>query len=258
MGGTLEVSSQINQGSTFWFEAQFITIDKEISLESSIETKNILGYQGQVQTILLIDDQPENLVILETMLESLGFETVVVTNGQEGINIAKKSPPQCIITDILMPVKDGIDTVSEIRNSSELMNIPIFAISTDESFQKKAGCAGCDEFLTRPIEEGKLVTLLQNYLQLEWILDPTCTQNGAASIEDTKESDQIPDLPADEIDRLYELAMLGSMKKIKEQANYLENLDDNYISLARQLRQLADSFEEKAIFELIEKIHANH
>ena len=126
----------------------------------------------------------------------------------------------------------------------------------DESFQKEAGSIGCDEFLTRPIEEEKLVLLLQNHLQLEWIIDSASTQNEDINVEDINESDQIPDLPAEEIDKLYELAMLGSMKKIKEQANYLEKLDNNYIYLARQLRQLADSFQEKAIFELIEKIHA--
>lgn len=254
MGGKLEVTSQLNQGSTFWFEVPFKTLDREVISDSSMEIQNIIGYQGQTQRILLIDDRAENLIVLENMLESLGFETVVAINGQQAIKIAKKFPPQCIITDILMPVKDGIDTVSEIRQNPKLINIPIFAISVDESQQEKARVVGCNEFLIKPIKEQKLVELLQNHLKLEWIIDTNQSDSIILNNQEIEKSKNLPDLPAEEIEKLYELAMLGSMKKIKQQAKYLEKLDDKYADFAKQLRHLADSFQEKAIFNLITNI----
>ena len=255
MGGKLEVTSQLNQGSTFWFEASFRTIDKKINSSSSIETKNIIAYQGQTQRILLVDERPENLIVLENILNSLGFETLIVTNGQQAIDVARTFLPQCIITDILMPVKDGIDPVTKMRQNPELMKIPLLAISVDKSQQKIAQLAGCDEFLTRPIAEQKLVKFLQNYLKLEWIVAETQTDSRYSHSQESTESQNLPELPAEQIEKLYELALLGSMKKIKEQAIYLEQLDKNYAALARQLRHLADNFQEKAIVDLIENIY---
>ena len=254
MGGKLQVKSQVDRGSTFWFEAPLKTIDGKINSGTLIETKKIIGYQGQTQRILLIDDQPESLIILKNMLESFGFELLTITNSQKAINVINKFQPQCIITDILMPAKNGIDLVSEIRQNQKLINIPIFAISVDDSQQEMVRVVGCNEFLTRPIEEQKLVKLLQNYLNLEWIIDTTLTNSEETNSQEFKTIEQIPDLPVEQIEKLHELVMIGSMKKIKEQAKILEEMDNKYSSLANQLTNLADDFEEKGLEDLIKSI----
>ncbi|MEL7010878.1 MAG: hybrid sensor histidine kinase/response regulator, partial [Cyanobacteria bacterium J06588_4] len=94
---------------------------------------------------------------------------------------------------------------------------------------------------------------LQHYLQLEWIYE--LAESDITNLFN-RSGNYIPDLislPPEEIEILYELAMLGSMKKIRERAVYLGELDSQYIPLANQLKDLANSFQEKAIINLIEE-----
>lgn len=76
---------------------------------------------------------------------------------------------------------------------------------------------GCDDFLPKPVQEAELLAALQSHLQLEWIYEEVAEFNLEDSI--ASESPELPtNLPPEEVEILYELAMLGSMKKIRERA----------------------------------------
>ena len=154
--------------------------------------------------------------------------------------------PDCILTDLVMPVKTGFEAVKEIRQISDIQDVMIIAIfaSVLDLDRAKSCLIGCDFFLSKPVDEQNLLDLLQEYLQLDWIYE---------DLENTVAANTLIVPPPEEMEILYELAMLGSMKKILERAIYLEQLDEQYAPLAIKLQELAQDFQEIAIVNLVKQ-----
>ncbi len=253
MGGTLEVQSELGKGSTFWFEIVLPVIDSVKNSKQLVQQKNILGYKGEQRKLLVVDDKLENRQLLKSMLSPLGFEIILGEDGQQAIELAQQTNPDCILTDIVMPNKNGFEAVTEIRTIPELVDVPIIAISASVTVEEKQKSidVGCNHFLPKPINEIKLLTVIAQLLNLDWLYDEPA--NLSANTSDSSNLKPLVMPPAEELETLYELAMLGSMRKIRDRANYLEELDSQYAPLATELKNLAQGFQEKAIIDLIEK-----
>ena len=261
MKGELQVKSELGVGSTFWFDVSLPVVETLISKEQlQTDTCQIVGYQGERKSILVVDDKEENRLVLQNMLEPLGFEILLGNNGQEEIDLAQEKQPDCILTDLVMPVKTGFEAVKEIRHIAELKDIIIIAISASvlDMDRQKSRHIGCDSFLAKPVDEKELYAVIKEFLDLEWIYEEITEAKPEVAAETP--ASKPPDLvvpPTKEMEVLYELAMLGSMKKIRERAFYLEELDPQYLAFADKLKNLAQGFQEKAIVNLIEQYLPN-
>ena len=114
--------------------------------------------------ILLIDDDPEVGSTTQWLLEEVGFIVSVVMNGQEGLHLQRAEPADVVVTDIYMPEKDGIETISEFRE--EFPRVPIVVITGGG----KAGNAdhlfvarelGVHEVLSKPFDPEKLIAVIR-------------------------------------------------------------------------------------------------
>ena len=251
MNGELQVKSEKGSGSNFWFEIILPLV--EVALQTEENSKPVVGYQGERRTLLVVDDKRENRLVMASMLEPFGFEVILAENGQQEIDKAQENQPDLILTDLVMPVKTGFEAVAEIREIPAVKHIPIIAVSASVFIddQTKSQIAGCDAFLPKPVDERKLLALLQEQLQLEWVYE----QEEVAETESQHIDEEKPLVapPADELEVFYELAMLGSMKDIRDRALQLEEQDDKYISFSRKLQSLAKGFEDEKIVALIEQ-----
>ncbi|NEP14663.1 MAG: response regulator [Symploca sp. SIO2C1] len=170
MGGQLKVESELGKGSNFWFELTLDVVETASEAEHDISGK-VLNYKGKQRRILVVDDQPENRLLLLNMLEPLGFEVVTAENGQQGVTIATEYRPDLILTDLFMPVQTGFTMVTVLREMPAINDVPIIALSASafSVVMAETQRIGCDAFLSKPIEEEELLALLEQYLQLEWV-----------------------------------------------------------------------------------------
>lgn len=251
MGSELSVQSELGQGSSFWFTITLPVVETLTQSETKQNTRQIKGYTGKRCKILVVDDKHENRLVLLNMLEPLGFEVVVADDGQQEVELAHKMCPDLILTDLVMPIKSGFEAVQEIRQLPEIKDVVIIAVSASVFGMEpqKWKIAGFDAFLPKPIDEQQLLVLLQQHLQLEWIYEEILAPEQLQIVSNAEFV--VP--PLEEIEILYELAMLGSMRRICERATYLEELDQKYIPFANNLKELAQDFQEKAIVALVGK-----
>ncbi|MEM9542157.1 MAG: ATP-binding protein [Cyanobacteria bacterium P01_E01_bin.42] len=254
MGGEIQVKSELGRGSNFWFEVEFPVVDAQITSPREVAGK-IIGYRGERRTILVVDDKNENRLVLSDMLEPLGFTIELAEDGKQEIEKTQQIQPDLILTDLVMPVMSGFEAIQEIRKIPAVQDTPIIAISASvlDMDRKRSRISGCQDFLSKPVEEEKLLALMAEYLHLEWLYEDV---PASSTIKDENQGQTTGDFiipPAEEMEILYELAMIGSMKKIRDRATYLETLDEKYMPFANRLKDLAHGFQEEEIVALIEK-----
>ncbi len=90
---------------------------------------------GSVKRILIIDDEPTALEVLEKILEMEGYEVVRASSGREGVIIFEQNPCDLVITDMVMPGQDGLQTILELRNVEP--DLPIIAMSGGGAISKE-------------------------------------------------------------------------------------------------------------------------
>jgi diguanylate cyclase (GGDEF)-like protein/PAS domain S-box-containing protein len=117
--------------------------------------------------ILLIDDTPENLFLLATALEA-EFDLQLAASGPEGVKLAKASPPDLILLDIMMPEVDGYETFRRFRNVPALVNTPIIFVTAISDLESEvAGLAlGAADYITKPIKVELVRHRIRNILRL--------------------------------------------------------------------------------------------
>lgn len=117
-------------------------------------------------SILTVDDSPSIRVALKIALTNAGYSVAEAGNGAEGIEKAKASVFDLIITDLNMPVMDGLTMIEEMRRMPGQMGVPIVFLTTesDESLKARAKAAGATGWLTKPFDPDQLVRVAKKVL----------------------------------------------------------------------------------------------
>ena len=117
--------------------------------------------------ILLVDDEPDILEILEYNLTSEGYQVEKAKNGVEALKITADWKPHLVLLDVMMPEMDGIETCEQLRKKSNLPNLAIvFLTARSEDYSQVAGLdAGADDYITKPIKPKVLVSKIKAILR---------------------------------------------------------------------------------------------
>ncbi len=115
--------------------------------------------------ILIVEDVDVNLQLLIQLLED-DYEIVSAIDGQQGVNLAISARPNLILMDMSLPVMDGWVATREIKSNPALSHIPVIGLSAHamNGDRQKALEAGCDEYLTKPVDEVLLFDAIERLL----------------------------------------------------------------------------------------------
>ncbi|MBD2179170.1 PAS domain S-box protein [Pseudanabaena sp. FACHB-1998] len=260
MGSTLQVKSELNQGSRFWFDLELPkvdTIDLQVnkSNSSSDNYGKITGYKGRRLTILVVDDRRVNRVVIKHLLEPLGFTVLEADNGYSGISIAQTNAVDAIIADMVMPELDGFEMTRRLRIKPEFQQIPILALSASilEVEKLKSINAGCNDFLAKPIDSAMLLDKLQEHLQLSWIYEDLLPP-----IKSVTNSDDRLVIPIEsELEEIFKALEVGDFSAIEQESRRISQLDPQYQGFADRLLALVKDFDEQAIIQLLQDLTNN-
>ncbi|NEO35694.1 MAG: response regulator [Moorea sp. SIOASIH] len=256
MGSHIKVESTYDKGSVFSVDLDLPTTTVMVH-KNQIYTNTIVGFQGKVRKIVVVDDKPENRSVIVNFLQPIGFELLEASNGVEGLEKARECNPDLIITDLVMPVMDGFEMMRRIRSSEQLTQILVIAISASvyELEQQPSQDIGWSDILSKPVKIEELLGKLKQHLQLEWVYeqyDPGLSKIKIESAEKVQPDATVPP-PDDVLAELYDLAKKGNMFAITKTAENLKQLDDKFVPFAHTISNYANEFQLKKIRILIEK-----
>lgn len=254
--GKIKVSSQPGNGSRFSVQfpvkrevfeqdpqAEFILTDSRQNTTTSFETPIIQPETASADnaqpvnnknalTILIVEDNPE----LRNFLHNILTDKYIITeasNGQEGLEQALQKIPDLIISDVMMPVMDGLDMVKNIKENRNICHIPIILLSAKSSLDDRiAGLEqGIDDYITKPFSATYLKTRITSLLQQRQMLQEIYLENLVNPAKEKQLPEQHVLSPSQpQITPFDELFMQQVMEYMEEQMDNPELTIDDFAS----------------------------
>jgi CheY-like chemotaxis protein len=114
-------------------------------------------------TVLVVEDFADNRFMMRRLLEMSGYHVIEAVNGKEAVEMAERDRPDLILMDLSLPQLDGLDATRRIRELDGLERVPIVAVSAHDTsdFHADALAAGCNEYITKPIDFDQLEATLK-------------------------------------------------------------------------------------------------
>lgn len=115
--------------------------------------------------VLVVEDVEMNRDLLEQLLED-DYDVVTAEDGAAGVEAARRERPDIVLMDLSLPVMNGWDATRAIKADTDLQEIPVIAVTAHamQGDEESARAAGCDDYLTKPIDEDLLFAMLGKYL----------------------------------------------------------------------------------------------
>lgn len=160
MGSELQVISELQKGSKFFFELDdvVVKIDEHYTENQRPVAEQISG------NVLIVEDNNINMAIVKTMLSKWGLNTMEAHNGEEAVEIAQKHPFDIILMDLQMPVMDGYEATRLIRKHNKDVKIIALTASAMIDTIERAKESGMDDYISKPFQPSDLRTKVETYL----------------------------------------------------------------------------------------------
>ena len=224
-GGTIEVQSTLDEGSSFSFTLNFLKTNEIVSEENaSFKVDEAIKHV----CILVVEDIELNQLLMKTILDDFEFECDIAANGKIAIEKMEQNKYDLILMDLQMPIMNGFEATQHIREVMK-SNIPIIALTADVTTVdvKKCREAGMNDYVSKPVDEQLL------YSKMAELLRPKSDRNSERK-----------ELKSEEIKRCIDLSYL--MKRTKSNSRLMLEIMNIYVEQTPTLvDSMLKSLEEK-------------
>jgi len=254
MQGTVSVKSELGKGSLFQVTLPVQSVDEKTIL--NIPTSSRSHITGIVTTakqkkyrILIVEDQFENRLLLQRLLESVGYEVQVALNGQEGVEQFTRWEPDFIWMDRRMPVMGGIEATQQIRKLSGGDKVKIVAVTASVFDQDRKAFmdAGANDIVNKPYTNDDIFSCMAKYLDVEYIYADESNAEDKIQSADISQQ-QLSNIPEQ---LLTELREAVTSLDVEQSIAIIEQIIPIDEPLAAKLQQLVENFEFEILLESI-------
>ncbi|MEA2640429.1 MAG: adenylate cyclase, partial [Chloroflexota bacterium] len=190
--------------------------------------------EAAARTILVVDDVPANVALLQRMLRPLDYRVVVAVNGEDALERVAAEQPDLVLTDIVMPIMDGFALCRHLRSDPATRLLPVIMLTgSGEQEKLKAIEAGADDFVPKPFHQAELLARIKSLLRVKTYQDQIQVQAGVLA------------------EQAHELAELNQTleDRVKQQLAELERLHQLRRFLSPQLAELVMSSGGEALLQ---------
>ncbi|MBV8705370.1 MAG: response regulator, partial [Acetobacteraceae bacterium] len=143
--------------------------------------------------ILIVDDVPANVRLLEAKLAAEYYQVATARDGLEALSMARRWQPDLILLDVMMPGMDGLECCQRLKHDANTAHIPVIMITALHAVPERVAAlvAGADDFLSKPVEIGTLMARVRSLVRLKRLLDEwraRCVTARALGLEDGGEA----------------------------------------------------------------------
>jgi len=171
LGGRLSLTSEVGKGTTF---SLMIPAGLDVSKQPTLDRSDIAVQANAVEqpnlrlrfsgSILVVEDNPTNQMLIKQLLKKMGFEVTTAEDGNEALQKTLTHSFDMIFMDLQMPNMDGYEATRAMRENGVTIPIVALTASTMSGDEGKCICAGCNDYLSKPINRKELLKTIQKYI----------------------------------------------------------------------------------------------
>ena len=258
LGGTIELESEVGKGSLFRVRLP-AEIAKAAEVKPHIDDKpRVIGLAPTQKTwrILVADDNWENLLLLKSVLEEVGFFVLEAKNGKEAVAAFKKESPDFVWMDMRMPAMDGYEAVRQIRQCSDSDTVPIIAITASAFGEQRQEilAAGCNDMVIKPFRAHEIFEMMGRFLDIEYIYEPEEEAAPDREREVELTSSRLADLPEELLHDLREATLALNREAALE---VIARIAGQAPEVAADLRELVNNYQMTKLRNRLGEVKAN-
>jgi signal transduction histidine kinase/CheY-like chemotaxis protein len=254
MGGEILVRSVPGEGTTFTVKL-LLSEARHDAHQPAAVPRLISGYAGPRRKILMVDDDPFHLNLLQDLLKPLSFTLFVARDGRSCLQLAAECKPDLALVDISMPDMTGWEVARQLREMSGLESLKIMIVSANaHEYSPGGGGSAHDAFIMKPVDIHLLIERVGTLLGLQWLYEPVKAPEEPRAVAPVM---LLPDRSRHHLDDLYRLGSIGHVRGIEAKLRELETEDAANRALAAELRKLVMSFDLKGYMSVLEAMRKN-
>tara|TARA_R110001592_G_scaffold227648_2_gene483903 strand:+ start:407 stop:3772 length:3366 start_codon:yes stop_codon:yes gene_type:complete len=234
MGGEISLSSIVGQGSTFNFKLMLFKLHKDPK-EPELNKSEVIGYNGDKQTVLVVDDNKNQRELMFNLLEPIGFKVLLAEHAQQGFELLQENDIDLILMDVQMPDINGWQMVKSIREQHYQMPVLMVSANARDAEYNLQAEGYHNGYIAKPLNLDALLGKIAQLLNLQWQYKNTDNLAPSETIKHNK-----PTVTSEQYQALIALAEIG----------YLSGFKDKFAEIEAQYHYPEDSASQ--ILEYVE------
>jgi PAS domain S-box-containing protein len=250
--GEITFSSLEGVGTTFRLNVPIGEVDRVYSLAESCKLRVIgLAPTCNVRRVLVVDDEPENCLLLTSMLSEIGFETNEAVDGKSSLELFDRWKPDLVLMDARMPGMDGYEAIRQIRRRKSGNTIPIIAVSASafEEDRKRMIECGADDFLAKPVRLDSLYSTIASVSGAEYrYLEGNDSHILSQTASSTEMRKHAKSLAFDITAKIRQATIDADFDQVITLVNQIPGLDPGF---GDTIREMAEQYDATKIISLL-------